>query len=87
MNKLNSIRISGWKSIKDSDDIELRQLNVFIGANGWIHVDRTTLDASSPDILKIKLNASDTHLYESNNHRQEKTQRSIAVHLISPSDE
>jgi predicted ATPase len=34
MTKLKSIRISGWKSIKDSDDIELRQLNVFIGANG-----------------------------------------------------
>lgn len=34
MTKLNSIRISEWKSIKDSGDIELRQLNVFIGANG-----------------------------------------------------
>ncbi len=34
MNKLKSIRISGWKSIKDSDNIELRQVNVFIGANG-----------------------------------------------------
>jgi predicted ATPase len=36
MTKLKRIRIRGWKSIKDSgrDDIELRQLNVFIGANG-----------------------------------------------------
>ncbi len=34
MNKLKSIRISGWKSIKDSGNIELRPLNVFIGANG-----------------------------------------------------
>jgi predicted ATPase len=34
MTKLKSIRVSGWKSIKDSDNIELSQLNVFIGANG-----------------------------------------------------
>lgn len=35
MTKLKSIRVAGWKSIKDSrDDINLRQLNVFIGANG-----------------------------------------------------
>lgn len=34
MTTLKSIRILGWKSIKDSDKIELRQLNVFIGANG-----------------------------------------------------
>lgn len=34
MTKLKSIRVAGWKSIKDSGDIELRQLNVFIGANG-----------------------------------------------------
>lgn len=34
MTKLKSIRVAGWKSIKDSGDIELRQMNVFIGANG-----------------------------------------------------
>lgn len=34
MTKLKSIRVAGWKSIKDSGNIELRQLNVFIGANG-----------------------------------------------------
>lgn len=34
MTKLKSIRVAGWKSIKDSGEIELNQLNVFIGANG-----------------------------------------------------
>jgi predicted ATPase len=36
MTKLKRIKIQGWKSIKDSkDSIKLRQLNVFIGANGY----------------------------------------------------
>jgi len=34
MTKLKSIRVAGWKSIKDSEKIELGALNVFIGANG-----------------------------------------------------
>lgn len=34
MTKLKSIRVAGWKSIKDSGKIELGALNVFIGANG-----------------------------------------------------
>src|SRR5436853_2948003 len=34
MRDLKSIRIAGWKSIKDSGSIDLRRLNVFIGANG-----------------------------------------------------
>lgn len=34
MTKLKSIRVAGWKSIEDSGEIELRQLNVFIGSNG-----------------------------------------------------
>jgi predicted ATPase len=32
--RLKTIRVAGWKSIKDSRPIELGPLNVFIGANG-----------------------------------------------------
>jgi predicted ATPase len=35
MVRLNSLRLAGWKSIRDMDPaLELRDLNVFIGANG-----------------------------------------------------
>ena len=34
MTRLKSIRVVGWKSIKDSSVIELGPMNVFIGANG-----------------------------------------------------
>lgn len=34
MTKLKSIRVAGWKSIKDSERIELGAQNIFIGANG-----------------------------------------------------
>jgi predicted ATPase len=32
--QLTSLRLAGWKSIRDSDEIELRRLNILIGANG-----------------------------------------------------
>ena len=34
MTQLSSLRLAGWKSIRDSEEIELRPLNVLIGANG-----------------------------------------------------
>ncbi len=42
----------------------------FICENGWIHVDRGFLEASSPDILTIRLTPNDVRLYESADHRQ-----------------
>jgi len=43
----------------------------FEGTDGWVHVDRGFLQASSPEILQIKLGPDDTHLYESPGHHQD----------------
>ncbi|KAA3614039.1 MAG: gfo/Idh/MocA family oxidoreductase [Calditrichaeota bacterium] len=42
----------------------------FMGSDGWIHVGRGTLTASSKSLLKTRLSANDTRLYISNDHRQ-----------------
>ena len=40
----------------------------FIGSEGWILTENLTLQASSPEIMRIQLKDSDVHLYESKNH-------------------
>ncbi len=41
---------------------------LFIGTEGWIHVDRQKLEAEPKSLLKLKLGPNDVHLQESNNH-------------------
>jgi predicted dehydrogenase len=40
----------------------------FYGTDGWIFVNRSKIEASNPDILKIQLGPSDVHLYKSDHH-------------------
>jgi len=42
----------------------------FIGSEGWIFTENDKLQASSLDILRIKLKDSDVHLFESKNHHR-----------------
>ncbi|HPP53268.1 MAG TPA: gfo/Idh/MocA family oxidoreductase, partial [Thermoguttaceae bacterium] len=42
--------------------------DLFIGTEGWIHVDRQKLEAEPKSLLKLKLGPNDVHLQESNNH-------------------
>lgn len=41
---------------------------LFIGTEGWIHVDRQKLDAQPKSLLQVKLGPNDVHLLESRNH-------------------
>ncbi len=41
---------------------------LFIGTEGWIHVDRSTLDAQPKSLLKVQLGPNDIQLFKSNNH-------------------
>ncbi len=41
---------------------------LFLGAEGWVHVDRSVLDAQPKSLLKLKLGPQDVHLFQSNNH-------------------
>ena len=43
---------------------------MFIGSDGWINVDRNKLHASSPDILKSKIEPGEIHLYNSKSHEK-----------------
>ncbi|OHB63104.1 MAG: hypothetical protein A2Y76_04895 [Planctomycetes bacterium RBG_13_60_9] len=40
----------------------------FEGADGWVHVDRSGVNAYPKDLLKTELRPNDIHLYESGNH-------------------
>lgn len=40
----------------------------FEGSDGWVHVNRGVINASSPEILKTQFGPNDTRLVESNNH-------------------
>ncbi len=42
----------------------------FIGSTGWVGVDRGKIFASDPRLLDVKMKPSDTHLYVSDDHRQ-----------------
>jgi hypothetical protein len=41
---------------------------MFLGAEGWVHVDRQGLDAHPKSLLQVKLGGNDTHLFKSDNH-------------------
>jgi len=41
---------------------------LFLGTEGWVHVDRGVLDANPKSLLKVKLAANETHLFKSDNH-------------------
>ncbi|MGH8245936.1 MAG: Gfo/Idh/MocA family protein, partial [Gammaproteobacteria bacterium] len=42
----------------------------FYGSDGWIFVNRSKIEASNPEILKIQLGAKDLRLYESKDHHE-----------------
>jgi hypothetical protein len=41
---------------------------MFIGTEGWVHVDREKLDAQPASLLQIKPGANDVRLFKSDNH-------------------
>lgn len=41
---------------------------LFLGTEGWVHVDRGLIDANPKSLLKLKLGPRDVHLYKSDNH-------------------
>ena len=41
---------------------------LFLGTEGWVHVDRAKLDASPASLLKATLGPNDVALFKSNNH-------------------
>jgi predicted dehydrogenase len=40
----------------------------FLGTEGWVHVDRKAIDASSKALLKLKPGPNEIHLFKSDNH-------------------
>ncbi len=43
----------------------------FIGTKGWVGVDRGNIWASDEKLLDVEMKPGDTHLYESNDHRED----------------
>ncbi len=41
---------------------------LFLGTEGWVHVDRSGLDAEPKSLLQLKFGPSDTRLFKSDNH-------------------
>jgi len=41
---------------------------LFLGTEGWVHVDRARIDAEPKSLLKVKLGPNEVHLFKSNNH-------------------
>jgi predicted dehydrogenase len=41
---------------------------MFLGSEGWVHVDRSRMDASSKALLKATPGPRDVHLFQSDNH-------------------
>ncbi len=41
---------------------------MFLGTEGWVHVDRQKLDANPSSLLKTKLGPNEIHLFKSDNH-------------------
>src|SRR5688500_10669153 len=42
----------------------------FYGSDGWIFVNRSKIEASDPEILKIQLGSRDVRLYDSKDHHE-----------------
>jgi hypothetical protein len=41
---------------------------LFIGTEGWVHVDRGVLDANPKSLLKVKISPQEINLFKSDNH-------------------
>ncbi len=41
---------------------------LFLGTEGWVHVDRSKIDANPPSLLKATLGPNEVHLFKSDNH-------------------
>jgi hypothetical protein len=41
---------------------------LFLGSEGWVHVDRELIDAQPKSLLKLKIGPNDIHLLKSDNH-------------------
>ncbi len=41
---------------------------MFLGTEGWVHVDRQALDANPTSLLQIRLGPNELHLFKSDNH-------------------
>lgn len=41
---------------------------LFLGSEGWVHVDRSKIDANPASLLKATIGPDEIHLFESNNH-------------------
>jgi len=41
---------------------------MFLGTEGWVHVDRQRLDAGPKSLVKEKIGPNEVHLFKSNNH-------------------
>lgn len=41
---------------------------MFLGSEGWVHVDRSRMDASNPALMKSKIAENEVHLFKSLNH-------------------
>lgn len=41
---------------------------LFLGTEGWVHVDRSNIDAEPKSLLKIKFGSNDVRLFKSDNH-------------------
>jgi len=41
---------------------------LFLGSEGWVHVDRSKIDANPASLLKATIGPNEIHLFESNNH-------------------
>lgn len=61
---------NGVRVVMLSTDDKTKWGTKFIGSEGWIFTESEVLKASSDDILRVKLKASDTQLYESKNHHR-----------------
>lgn len=53
-----------------SDNESFKQGVVFYGSEGWVHVKRGFIDASSKSLLTYKLKPADLHLYKSLHHKR-----------------
>jgi len=41
---------------------------LFLGSEGWVHVDRQKIDANPKSLLKAKIGPNEVHLFQSDNH-------------------
>lgn len=68
--RLEYLYANGVRVVMLSTDDKTKWGTRFIGSEGWIFTENEVLQASSEDILRIKLKAGDVHLYESRHHHR-----------------